>query len=141
MGFHLLIPVSAGVVGAVLLAAYARSVGRRADRVYAGGLVVAALIYVGFALFNGAAPHALGLEGVGVVLFTGFAVAGLRGHPLLLAVGWALHMVWDLYLHPADGGGYAPWWYPVACVGFDLWISGFIAGSFFRNRSDRSTEA
>jgi signal transduction histidine kinase len=35
-------------------------------------------------------------------------------------LGWAAHAGWDLLFHRLDVASYAPWWYPVACIGFDL---------------------
>lgn len=117
------------LLGALLAAPFvlfART--RRAeDRVYAAGLVVVGLVYVGFGLAAGTGGGALVAELVGVALFAAVAWLGVRRAPLWLAAGWAAHVGWDLLLHPLAGGGYAPAWYVAACIGFDLALAGWIA--------------
>lgn len=113
----------AGVVGAAALVLFARRYAREELSVYAAGLVVASLVYVVFALLRGA-PGDLGIEAVGLMAFSLVAMAGRRRFPLLLGAGWLLHVGWDVLLHPA--GGYAPGWYPVACIGFDLLIASYL---------------
>ncbi len=115
-----------GVGLALPLVLYARR--RRAeDKVYAQGLVVAALVYVGFVLAAQAGAGALVTELIGVALFGAVAGLGVRRAALWLAAGWAVHVGWDLLLHPLAGSGYAPAWYVRACVGFDLAIAAWIA--------------
>lgn len=97
------------------------------DRVYAIGLAVAALAYVGFALAGGAAAGALLIELLGVAAFGAVAWLGVRRGPLWLAAGWAAHVGWDLLLHPLSGPAYAPAWYVRACIGFDLAVAAWIA--------------
>lgn len=116
------------VVGTVLgaaLAVYARRQSAPSEiRIYAGGLVVAALIYVGFALVGGAGAGWTALESAGLLPFLGFAWLGLRRTPLWLVVGWVAHVGWDVGLHLRTGApAFVPRWYPVACVGFDLVIA------------------
>lgn len=124
-----------GVLLAAPLLLYAR--GRRGeDKIYAQGLVVAALIYVGFVVAAGAGAGALVTELIGVLLFTAVAWLGVRRAPLWLAAGWAAHVGWDLLLHPLAGSGYAPAWYVRACVGFDLAVAAWIA-----LRPDRESES
>lgn len=101
---------------------------------YAAGLVIAALIYVVFALTRGGGP-ALYLELGGVALFTLVALAGMRWSLLCLSGGWLFHVAWDLALHPVDFSGYAPWWYPVLCIGFDLFVAGFILAAAYDARN------
>ncbi len=115
-----------GALLALPLVLYARS-RRGEDKVYAQGLVVAALIYVVFVLAARAGAAALGTELVGVALFGIVAWQGVRRSPLWLAAGWAAHVGWDLLLHPLAGGGYAPVWYVRACIGFDLVVAAWIA--------------
>ncbi len=117
------------LLGALLAAPFVLFARRRRaeDRVYAAGLVVAALIYVGFALAAGAGTGALVTELIGVVLFAAVAWLGVRRAPLWLAAGWAAHVGWDLLLHPLIGPAYAPAWYVRVCVGFDLAVAAWIA--------------
>ena len=80
-------------VGAILGALFIRFARSRSPdgqlRVFAVGLVVAAVIYVGFALADGV--EWIALEAAGVGLFVLLAYAGLRRSPLLLALGSTLH--------------------------------------------------
>ncbi|WP_412062228.1 hypothetical protein [Rubrivirga sp. IMCC45206] len=104
-------------LGAVLAGGYLavgfRFTGRRARAWWATGLLVAALLHVGFAIGDGAGAVLLqlvGVAGAGV-----FARLGLSGRPGWLAAGWLLHPVWDLAL-----GGTSPAWYVWTCLSFDL---------------------
>ena len=120
------------VLGAALALAYvvyART-RRRPAVVFAAGLIVAAAIYVVFALFAMDWRSVL-LELGGLLLFTAIAFGGLRWTSHLLAIGWLAHVAWDLLLHPVQLSGFAPWWYPALCIGFDLFVAGSIAGKRF----------
>jgi hypothetical protein len=122
------IPVVLGVMLALALAAFANR--RSADyavRVYATALIVAALIYVAFALIGRASEAWLLVEVGGVALFGAAAVVGRRTWVPCLAVGWAAHVAWDLALHRSGPGAvYTPVWYPWLCVGFDLTLAACI---------------
>jgi hypothetical protein len=102
--------------------------GRPARVWWAGGLVVAALVYVGFASAAGAGWAHLGVEVGGVVIFGAFAALGLRGLPGWTAAGWLLHPIWDLAVgHPG-----APEWYLWACLGFDAVVGVWLWGRALR---------
>lgn len=127
------LPLLAGVPLALGLVGYARHRPSRGDRPYAIGLFVAAAVYVAFAATGGAHGRWLVIEIAGVALFGAAAYAGLRRRPLILAVGWAAHVVWDLALHGSGpGAGYTPEWYPWLCVSFDAVIAAAIAGAVLR---------
>lgn len=115
-----------GVLAAVPFVLFART-RRLEDRVYALGLLVAALVYLGLALAARAGVGPLVGELIGVALFGAVAWLGLRRSALWLATGWAAHVGWDLLLHSLAGSGYAPAWYVRACVGFDLAVAAWIA--------------
>ena len=101
-------------------------------RLLAVGLVVAALIYVGFAVAWADAVWMM-IELGGVVVFTGLAVLGLKRSALSLAVGWALHPAWDVGLHLVGAGAaFAPAWYTVACISFDLLVAAYVIARFRR---------
>ena len=85
---------------------------------WAGGLVVAALVYIGLALARSAPPLAVGFEVGGVAVYGALAALGLRRDVGWLAAGWLLHPVWDVGFHP--GFALAPEAYVWACVGFNL---------------------
>jgi hypothetical protein len=120
------VEVLRGAVVALPLVLFARARSGE-DRIYAQGLLVAALIYVGFVLAATAGLGALVIEFVGVAVFGAVAWLGLRRSVLWLAAGWAAHVGWDLLLHPLTASGYAPAWYVRACIGFDLVVAAWIA--------------
>ncbi len=129
------IAVIVGLVGSLALVLLTRSLAPRRELfVYGVGLGVTAVAYVVFALLHGAPARYLALELVGAVLFGSAAVFGTRRWPALLALGFTAHVVWDLFLHPASAPAYAPVWYPWFCVGFDLFVGGYIAGLITEHR-------
>jgi hypothetical protein len=135
------ISVSAGVIGAVALVLLARWLAPRGEMmVYAVGLGVTAVAYLVFAIQRGAPAGHLGFELVGAVLYGAAAVLGVRRWPALLAVGWTAHVGWDLFFHYASGPAFAPAWYALFCVGFDLPMGGYIAG-LIAARSRRENRA
>ena len=112
--------------GVVLAAGLLRFAGRggpgRRSRVLAVGLVVAALVYVPFALAAGDTGR-LVVELAGVAVFAVPAYLGVRGSSRLLAAGWVGHVAWDVGLHLL-GPAYGPAWYAALCIGFDLVVAG-----------------
>ena len=123
--------MTALIIGAAIAIAFVigvRALPRdRANLVYVAGLIVTALLYLMFAAAGGASTKWLALEFLGVLLYSALALAGLRGHRTALALGWAAHPVWDVFLHTSGGGAaYTPSWYPLACVGFDLVVAAAI---------------
>ena len=89
---------------------------------WAGFLVVAALIYVGFAAFNGASAKWTWTELGGVAGYGLIAWMGAARFPQLVGVGWLLHVLWDVVLHPGGHPGFVPSWYPPLCLGFDVFV-------------------
>jgi hypothetical protein len=126
----------AGLILSLLLARVASRKDARAERaVYAIGLLVAALLYLGFALGGGASGKWVTAEAVGVALYGIAALVGFARWPAVLAAGWAAHVGWDVLLH-LDGAGaaYTPAWYPWLCVSFDLVIAGAVLAAQGRGR-------
>jgi hypothetical protein len=118
-------PILAGALLGALFATAARRLGGDGElRVFALGLAVAALIYVGLAL-PGAAGRWLVVETAGVAIFGGIAWLGLR-RPGWLALGWTAHVVWDVALHLERAQPVVGAWYPLACIGFDLIVAGYL---------------
>ena len=116
----------AGVVLAGLYVAVGRRQRGRAERAWwAGGLVAAALVYVGFAVGRGAPALAVGFETAGVAVFGAFAALGVRGDRRWQGAGWLVHPVWD-GLHAPGSLALAPEWYVWLCLAFDvvvgLWL-------------------
>lgn len=94
------------------------------------GLFIAALIYVGFVIINGAWSYFL-LE-LGGVLFYGLFIWLSRKYDLYwLGIGWALHIGWDVLLHSGTETSYTPEWYPGVCVGFDIIIAIYIISIYY----------
>ena len=90
---------------------------------YAIGLVIAAVIYFVFGVVGGTNSTWLGIEALGVLLYSVAAWAGLR-RPWLLAIGWAAHVAWDLALHlSCVGSEFTPNWYPWFCAPVDLIVA------------------
>jgi hypothetical protein len=135
----ILLALLAGFVMAAVFLTWARR--KRPDharRLYALGLLIAALIYVAFALAGHGSARWVALELIGVLLYGGAAWIGLRTAPLVLALGWAAHVGWDVLLHVrGDGAAYTPDWYPWFCVSFDL----IVAGATLMRRGHESESA
>jgi len=95
-------------------------------KAYAGGLFIAALIYVLF-LINGSTTQWIFIEIGGVFLFGGIAYFSIkRKSAALLALGWLLHVGWDNLLHNSVATSFVPNHYEELCIGFDLVMAGYI---------------
>ena len=105
----------------------------REKRSFAIGLVVTALIYVGLAFFGVSRTWIL-IELAGVAIFAVFAWLGLRKTGWSLALGWALHPLWDAGLHDYSTQ-FVPHWYIGGCIGFDLLVAIYIAYREFPGRN------
>lgn len=117
-----------GVLSCLVFVLVARRAGwQREARLYGAALVAAALIYVGFAVGGGAARSWLVLELGGLVVFSLVALFGLRMNAWALMLGWATHAVWDVLPHKVSEAAFVPEWYPMVCLGFDLFLAGYIA--------------
>lgn len=137
----MLFPVLAGAVLGALFALLADSRTRPGEvRLLALGLVVAALVYVAFALSR-ADGRWLALEAIGLALFAGLAWLGLRVSLWWLALGWVVHVGWDVGLHLDRTQPLVGPWYPLACVGFDLVVAGFLLSMARTARSERARGA
>ena len=122
-----LIPLVVGIILAFVFLTWTRKQPDAGRRIYAIGLGVTALIYFGFALVGRAGARSLALEGLGVLLYGAAAWVGFRRSAALLALGWAMHVVWDVALHlQGAGAGYTPDWYPWGCLSFDLVVAGAV---------------
>lgn len=94
--------------------------------VLAKALVVAAIIYIIFALVWGDTRWLL-IESIGVPVYGLFAWLSLRFSVYWLSLGWLLHPIWDVYLHLLGPGDHiAPEWYAIACISFDLLVALYI---------------
>jgi hypothetical protein len=116
------------VLGLVFGAAFIFYARKRSERrVFAYGLVAAAMVYVGFALAGSASSTWIAIEIAGVVFCGILAVFGIKHSQWWLALGWGLHPVWDVCIHlVGKGAAFAPAWYVVACLSFDVLVAGYI---------------
>lgn len=120
-----------GLVLGVLFIVLARLRPRVERLILAVGLVVATLFYLGSAATGRAPASWLGIELLGVAAFGLVAWLGMRGSAWWLVVGWALHPVWDVGLHLVGAGSaFAPAWYAVNCISFDLLVAAYVAWRF-----------
>jgi hypothetical protein len=123
----MLVPIVVGAVLGVLFVLAARAWTGSTGRLVLGiGLVVTALIYVGFALAAEDRSRSLVIEMVGVLLFGLLAWLGLRRSLWWLSIGWLGHVAWDVGLHLDRTLAGVPAWYPLFCIGFDLVVAGYL---------------
>ena len=125
-----------GLVLGTALLLYARARGRnRQKRILSIGLVVAAIIYVGFALLWGN-PMWIAVEVAGVLAYGIFVWLALRYSINWLAAGWAVHPAWDVILHLlGPGHAIVPEWYAVACISFDFLVASYVLICYKSRRS------
>ncbi|MBD2693988.1 DUF6010 family protein [Anabaena catenula] len=118
-----------GLVGAISFITLTRIQPKQESQILAIGLVVAALIYIGFAIGGGANQLWIVIEVAGVGVYGLLAVLGLRYSNWWLMLGWMAHPLWDIGLHLVNQGAvFTPAWYVVVCVSFDLLVASYITG-------------
>jgi hypothetical protein len=86
-------------------------------------LALIGAIYVGFGLADGR----LSIAALELPVATGFLVLALLGlwcAPMFIAVGLALHGLWDLAHRPRGIPTRLPSWYPVFCAAVDFVLAG-----------------
>ena len=98
------------------------------------GLLIAALIYVIFALVGQSWSY-LPIEVIGVLIYGAFVWFSKKYALWWLAVGWALHICWDVFLHSSGNTPFVPSWYPGVCLGFDIVIAAYIFWVFWEKRN------
>lgn len=93
-------------------------------------LMVAALIYVGFAAVgfwtSSVNINWFLLEILGVGIYFLFAFLGVKKSMWFLVIGWFAHVFWDVGLHLGENRAFVPNFYPPVCIGFDLVFAGYI---------------
>jgi hypothetical protein len=135
---RIIIQLLLGALSCIVLIVLARRMRPEHElRLYAVSLIIAALIYMGLAA-RGASLRWLVLELTGVLVFTLFAVLGLKMSAWILALGWALHAAWDAILHKLTEAAFVPQWYPLVCLSFDLFLAGYIIVRARRNAFRRA---
>ncbi|HTE51058.1 MAG TPA: hypothetical protein VK698_09340 [Kofleriaceae bacterium] len=125
--------IAAAITIAILWAT--RRLGRRGvaieRQVMAAFLIGMPLIYIARWLLTGGGhgadggPLWLGIELLGLPLYAGLALAGLRRSPWFLVAGIAAHgLAWDSW-HLASA--YIPAWYAIACLIVDVGMALYVA--------------
>lgn len=95
-------------------------------RIFGYSLIIAALIYVCFAALDANVSWLI-IESAGVVIYSCFFILSNKRGLYWLAAGWMLHPVWDAALHLLDAGGsFAPNWYAIMCISFDITVAGYL---------------
>lgn len=95
-------------------------------RLLGAALVIAAVIYVPFALLWGNL-YWIFIELAGVALYAVMVWFSYAYSPYWLALGWLIHPVWDISLHlKGPGTDLVPEWYAIACVSFDVLLAVYI---------------
>lgn len=123
-----MMPVVIGVLSAVAIAAFARSMRFDRDRsFYSTVLIVIAAYYILFAVMGGSS-QALVWELAAALVFSTVAVTGVLHLPVLVGVGIFSHGLFDFvhYMMIQDAG--VPDWWPAFCGSLDvvlgLWVIG-----------------
>lgn len=120
-----------GCIAAVIFVYLARLQGEKEVHALATGLIVAALIYLGFGLFSGSILW-MGIECSGILLYGALAFLGIRYNPIWIAIGWGLHPAWDVGLHLSGSGAeFVPFGYAMLCLSLDLVVAGYVAGKAY----------
>jgi hypothetical protein len=103
----------------------------------ATGLFAAAGAYFGFAIVGPVARVWVLIELLQVIVFGALGLAGWKGSPKWLALGWALHPIWDFVLHYlGPGRTFAPLTYSISCITFDWVVAAYIL-IYYRGASHR----
>ena len=121
-----------GAIGGALLSLIAfllsRFVSDIAGRtVLATVLFAAAGAYFGFAVVAPVSRVWLLIELLQCIAYGTMGLIGWRGSAKWLALGWALHPVWDVGMHYiGPGREIGPWTYAIACLSFDWIVAAYI---------------
>jgi hypothetical protein len=118
----------AGAFIGSILTFVAIAIPRYTRHILAATLIGAALVYIHFAVIAHASAPWLAAELTGVAIYGALAIRGVRRSAWWLVAGGALHPVWDVALHFAGPGhAFAPNWYTVSCLGWDVATAAIIA--------------
>jgi hypothetical protein len=113
-------PYVIGIVLAVGVALFARSVGFDRDRAfYPTVMIVIALYYVLFAVIGGSVETVV-IESVVMTLFAAAAVAGFKSNAWVVVAALAGHGVFDaVHGYVIENAGMPAWW-PAWCFAYDV---------------------
>ena len=100
-------------------------------------LFAAAGAYFGFAVVGPVSRIWLLIELLQVIAFGVLGLKGWKGSAKWLALGWALHPIWDFVLHYlGPGRTFAPLAYAISCITFDWIVAAYIL-IYYRGASHR----
>ena len=119
---------------AFLLSRFVNDVAGRA--LLATVLFTAAGAYYGFAVMAPVSRIWLLIELLQCIAFGVMGLYGWRGSAKWLALGWALHPIWDFGLHYVGPGTFAPWRYAIVCLSFDWVVAAYIVVAYLVFRLD-----
>ena len=120
-----------GAIGGVVLALVAWLLSRFTRDIHGRTLLATVLFaaagaYLGFAFAAPVARIWLLIELLQCIAFGALGLYGWRGNVKWLALGWALHPLWDFPLHYIGPGRFAPWPYTIACLSYDWVVATYI---------------
>lgn len=119
-----------GAVGGAVLVLIAWLLSRFTKDIHARTLLATVLFaaagaYLGFAFIPPVSRIWLLIELLQCIAFGALGLYGWRGNAKWLALGWALHPLWDL-VHYIGPGQFAPWAYTIACLSYDWVVAAYI---------------
>jgi len=104
-------------------------------RIGAIGLVIVALVYVGFVVVWDGGDW-LWTELLGVLIYLLPLLFLKKWGSLVVGIGWLLHIAWDVVLHSDLGvTPFVPRGYPELCIGFDLVLALYFLIDYFKPES------
>ena len=120
-----------GAIGGALLALIAWLLSRFTKDIHGRTLLATVLFaaagaYLGFAFVPPVSGIWLLIELLQCIAFGALGLYGWRGDAKWLALGWALHPLWDFLVHYIGPGQFAPWPYTIACISYGWVVAAYI---------------
>jgi len=122
VAFHIIL----GLILGTIYLSYAKQYPAKEDLLWKWGLVIAAFIYILFALLWGDLEW-VAIEIAGVLIYGLFYLLSNKFGLTWIAAGWLLHPIWDIGLHWYGAGSHiGPEWYTIPCLSFDILVGIYI---------------
>lgn len=120
-----------GAIGGAMLALIAWVLSQFAKDIYGRTLLATVLFaaagaYLGFAFVAPVSRIWLLIELMQCIAVGALGLYGWRDNAKWLALGWALHPLWDFLVHYMGPGQFAPWTYTIACISYDWVVAAYI---------------
>lgn len=122
----MILSVVLGLAFALTILALRTIFGEYALVIDAMALAVVAAVYPGALLVGNASRKTIVQEGLASIATFSLAVLGVIFAPILVAVGFLFHALWDWMKHSGGVGVKVVAWYPPACAVADLAIAGYL---------------